>query len=172
MTRPRNLRYRQVVDLLRERIETTGSGPRYSDVGAAIGISAVAAWKHAQRAVAEGLFVKLPNGQLRLPGAIDLAGVPSGRLRGELARRGVTFDALEEPKLLPNEGRPCAAIFCEERVERGKLFCRHHWFQLPQRMRSAILNAWSARQMQAYGDALEAARDYLGGFTRVVDRVG
>jgi hypothetical protein len=82
------------------------------------------------------------------------------------------MDALERPKLLPNEGRACAANFCTERVRRGMLMCREHWFQLPQYMRSAILNAWSARHMQAYGEAVEAARDYLGGFTRVVERVG
>lgn len=172
MKRPRNSRYRKVVDFIRERLETVCDAPSYREVGESIGISAVAAWKHAQRAIDEGIFVKLPNGALQLPDSVDLTGVSSGKLRGELARRGVTLDALETPKLLPNDGRPCAANFCHDRVQRGRLFCREHWFQLPHYMRSAILNAWSARQMQAYSEALEAARDYLGGFTRVVERVG
>ena len=82
------------------------------------------------------------------------------------------MDALVAPKLLPTEGRPCAANFCQERVERGKLFCRDHWFDLPPGMRSAIMNAWRARHIQAYQDALEAARNHLGGYTKVVERVG
>jgi hypothetical protein len=54
-----------------------------------------------------------------LPDRIDLTGIPTEQLRGELARRGVTLDALDGRRCSWNEGRACAANHCYDRVGRG-----------------------------------------------------
>jgi hypothetical protein len=82
------------------------------------------------------------------------------------------MEALDAPSLRWDEGRPCAANHCQERVRRGMLMCREHWFKLPAKYRSDIMNAWSGRHVQAYQEAVEAARNFLGGYTRVAERVG
>jgi hypothetical protein len=50
--------------------------------------------------------------------------------------------------------------------------CREHWFraaaQISLRHHERVERARTSR---AYQDAVEAARDYLGGYTRVVERV-
>lgn len=107
---------------------------------------------------------------LRVVGVQDLRGVGTGALRAELARRGVTLDALEVPRSF-NRGRPCAAHACDVEVRPGMLMCRTHWFQVSKPTRDAIMAAWSARNMQACQEAVEAARDQVGGFERVVERV-
>lgn len=55
----------------------------------------------------------------------------------------------------------CAATCCREPVSKGMLFCRDHWDRVPARTRSAILNAWRGRHMQAYAEAFDAARNHL-----------
>jgi hypothetical protein len=165
----RNSRRQQVHDFFRDRIETTGAAPTYREAGDAARMSAVAAWKHVQALVAEGKLVRRGR-TIDLPGRADLSGVGTEQLRAELARRGVTLDALEQPKVPMDEGRPCAANGCSNRVRRGHLMCRDHWMALPGGYRDDIFRAFRARQAQAYQTAVEAARDYLGGFTRVVER--
>jgi hypothetical protein len=162
-------RREKVMEAARTRLEA-GIRPTFRDLGDATGMSAVGAWKHVQKLIGEGRLRVGPEG-IELPDLKDLRSIATDRLRGELARRGVTLDALEEPKPLWNSGRSCAANHCMERVRRGQLMCRRHWFQLPRDLRSAIMDSWSARHMQAYQEAVEAARDHLGGFTRVVERV-
>lgn len=162
----------QVLDAIRTLSERYRRSPTFQQLGNAVGISAVAAWKNVQALVHDGKIVKTGPRYELAEDSDTLVLLSTDALRGELARRGVTMDALERPKLLWNEGRPCAANGCRERVGRGKLMCRAHWFRLPPAFRSDIMNAWAARNMQAYGEAVEAARDHLGGFTRVVERVG
>lgn len=155
----------------RDFVDRFGRSPTVRELGDLTGMSSIGAWKHVQALIGDGLLVKYGH-RAELPGHIDLVGVTTRQMRAELARRGVTMDALERPKLPFDEGRPCAANHCLERVERGMLMCREHWFALPPRLRSAIMNAWSARNTRAYQAAVEAARDHLGGFTRVMERVG
>jgi hypothetical protein len=163
-------RRQMVLAFYRERIEGTGAAPTLGEAGNHIGISAVAVHRHVRILVSEGKLVR--NGrEIDLPGRFDLTPIPTEALRAELGRRGVTMAALDAPSLRWDEGRPCAANHCQERVRRGMLMCRRHWFGLPAGMRSDIMNAWGARNMQAYQQAVEAARDHLGGFTRVVERV-
>lgn len=166
----RETRRDKVMDAARERLEA-GLRPTFKELGAATGMSAVGAWKHVQSLIGEGKFVRTRDG-FDLPGRTDLSTVPSEQLRGELARRGLTLDALEEPpRPLFDKGRVCAANHCLERVQRGHLMCRRHWLRLPIQIRRAITNAWAARHMQAFQEAVEAARNELGGFTTVVERV-
>ena len=163
---------RKVGAFVRDYFDRFDEQPTCREIGDALGISAVAAWKHIQTLVGERKLIRLGGGMIALPdddGSLSV--VRTSDLKAELARRGETLSALDQPKMPMDEGRPCAANFCQERVGRGKLFCREHWFRLPPKMRSAIMNAWGARHVQDYQEAVEAARDHLGGFTRVVERV-
>lgn len=161
----------QVLAFYRDRIEATGNAPSGPEAAQEIGISNVAVWKHVQGLLHEGKLVRRKDGSIDLPGRFDLSAVPSAQLRAELARRGVTMDALEQPRLMMDEGRPCAANGCFTRVRRGHLMCWEHWTALPQRLRDDILRAFRARDTEAYQEAVEAARDHLGGFTRIAERV-
>jgi len=55
----------------------------------------------------------------------------------------------------------CAATSCCAGVSRGMLFCPDHWAAIPQRTQRAITAAWRARDMQAYAEAFDAARNHL-----------
>lgn len=168
----RESRRQQILDAFRTHVETFGGAPTCRELGESVGMSAPGAWNHLQALIREGTLMRLANGKVMLPGRVDLSPIPTERLRGELARRGVTMDALDAPAIpMRSKGRYCAADGCGERVTPGKLMCRRHWFQLPRDMRAAILSAWSARRAEPYQEAVEAARNYLGGFTRVVERV-
>lgn len=160
-----------VLDWVRPRLEA-GIRPTYREIGDGVGMSSVGAWKHVQALIGERKLVKQPNGGFTLPDDSDLSVIPTETLRGELARRGVIMDALVQSPGRFDRGRPCAANGCRNRVNRGMLMCRQHWFELPPKYRSDLMNAWAGRQTQAFEQALEAARDLLGGYTRVVERVG
>lgn len=161
----------KVLAYFRDQLERVGEQPTLREAGNAVGISSVMAWKHVQALIGEGKLIALGGGKVALSDATDLSGTPTEQLRDELARRGVSMDALRRPKLLANEGRPCAANFCFTRVQRGHLMCWDHWTALPAELRNAILGAFRARDVEAYQEAVEAARDHLGGFTRVAERV-
>lgn len=156
---------------VRDRIEQLGFAPTIAEIADHFEVTPGTARSIVEALVRQGRLTRTSarTRNLAIPGEVDLSGVGTERLRAELARRGVTLDALDEPRLM--RGRPCAANGCVSLVERGKLMCRPHWFALPAAMRSAIMNAWAGRHMQAYQEAVEAARDRLGGFTRVVERV-
>jgi hypothetical protein len=161
-------RRQQVMDEYRRYIEGAGMPPSLRHVGDKLGITAPAVYKHRQALLHEGKLV-YTNGRLDLPGRIDLAEVSTQAMRAELARRGETFDALMSAPI--ERGRYCAAHHCATKVQPGRLFCRDHWFALPPAMRSDIMNAWRARATQAYGEAVEAARNHLGGFAKVSEIV-
>lgn len=55
----------------------------------------------------------------------------------------------------------CSATHCRASVAKGQLFCGVHWAQVPERTRKAIHGAWRARDMQAYAEAFDAARNHL-----------
>jgi biotin operon repressor len=177
MRRNKNGRRQQVLDAFRAHVEKFGAAPNCRELGDAVGMTHVGAWKHVQALIGEGLLVQMKASRRRQGLALMLREdalkvVPSEQLRGELARRGVTLDALEQRQPLWDEGRACAANHCMDRVRPGQLFCRRHWFSLPPSYRSDIMNAWSARQEKAFLEAVEAARNFLGGYETVVARVG
>lgn len=166
-------RREQIYAFMRDRFEAHGPMPASRELGRRFGISNVAAWKHVKALVEEGRLLDAGKGQVTFPDAdppIDLRAVRTSTLRAELARRGVTFEALQAPRLPLGEGRACAANQCHNRVQRGHLMCREHWWKLEPRMRTAILRAYNSRDSQGYSDAVETARDFLGGFTHVVER--
>jgi len=72
----------------------------------------------------------------------------------------------------------CAAIGCRERITRGQLMCKPHWFAIPKALRDQVWNTWRAfngfrpqrdgsgaarhaELMARYRDAVRAAVAYL-----------
>lgn len=55
----------------------------------------------------------------------------------------------------------CSATHCRAHVAKGMLFCGVHWQQVPERTRKAIHGAWRCRDMQAYAEAFDAARNHI-----------
>jgi hypothetical protein len=55
----------------------------------------------------------------------------------------------------------CSATRCCAHVAKGQLFCGAHWALVPERTRRAIHGAWRARDMQAYAEAFDAARNAI-----------
>lgn len=160
----------QALAFVRDQLEQFGVAPTIDELARHLGGQA-----HSARSIVEALIrqkrlIRTRAGQrnLAIVGLVDLTSVGTDAMRAELARRGVTMDALDQPKA--TQGRACAAHGCVSLVQPGNLMCRPHWFAVPQPIRTAILNAHRARHLQAYGEAVEAARDHLGGFERVMER--
>lgn len=162
---------RRALDFVREQLEGCGVSPSCREIGEALDISSVAAWKATEALIGQGKLVRTNAARryLKLPDQADLSAVTTEQLRAELARRGLTLDALAQPK--PLRGAQCAAPLCIGKVQRGHIMCRDHWFRVPRTIREQLLTAHARRDPSAYQDAFTAAVDSLGGFTRVVERV-
>lgn len=153
----------RALDFVRDRISRFGFAPLQQEIADALGVSVPRANHVISDLVEAGHLTRVPGQRrgLALPGTPDLRSVGTEQLRGELARRGLTFDALAIPEPLAYQGRPCAATCCGIEVERGKLMCRRHWHQLPRPLRDNIVNAFYARDLDAYramvGEAIDLA---------------
>lgn len=58
----------------------------------------------------------------------------------------------------------CDAPGCPEKIKRGMLMCRTHWFALPRELRAAIRSTWTDRRttgLRAWSANVLAARAYL-----------
>lgn len=166
-------REREVMAFIRDRLDRIGVAPNLQEIGERFDFTKARACVIVNAIVEQGLLEREHRGTsgLRLPGHVDLTGIGTEQLRAELARRGVTLDALAEPQALFNEGKACAANHCRERVKQGQLFCRPHWFKLPRDYQCDITRAWARRHSEAFQEALERARNFLGGYTLVAERV-
>ena len=64
--------------------------------------------------------------------------------------------------------KTCDAPGCAEKIRRGMLLCRPHWFALPRELRQAISATWAARAKSGLApwsaNVLEARR-YLANNT-------
>jgi hypothetical protein len=152
-----------VVDMVRERLQAGVAAPSLREIGSRAGVSAAGAKGIVDRLVSQGVLARIPAARrsLRLADGIDLRGVASDALRAELARRGETLDALGAgTRLAFAKGAvTCAADCCQVQVERGKLFCRRHWFTLPRVLREDILRAFAAKDVTRYQELVARARD-------------
>jgi biotin operon repressor len=106
----------QVLDAFRTLSERHRRPPTFQQLGDAVGISAVAAWKNVQALVHDGKIYKIGSRYELAEDSGTLVLLSTDALRAELARRGVTMDALERAQAAVDEGRPCAANGCRERV--------------------------------------------------------
>lgn len=151
-------------EFVRDHLEGAGIAPTIAEVAEHLGVepstarSIVAALTRQNRVVKTSARAR----NLAIAGEFDLTSIGTEAMRAELARRGVSFDALDTPRLFG--GRSCAARGCISSVRPGMLMCRPHWLALPKHRRDTIMAAWPARHVQAYRDAVAAAIDFLDGY--------
>jgi hypothetical protein len=150
----------QALDFIRDRITEAGYSPTGKEIAdeLKIGPGRVSDVLSALERYGK---IRRQRGQtrnLQLVGEVDLKTVGTGALRAELARRGLTLGSLIDKPLPPAQGAPCAYEHCGEQVGRGKLFCRVHWFAIPFPVRQRILRAFSAKDVEAYSEAIGRAR--------------
>lgn len=171
---PREL---ELLDLVRDNI-AAGVAPTYAEISSAMGISVSAVSCLIGSLIQEGKLAKVPGKarSLTLRGVADLRSVPTASLQAELARRGVTLDALDGGEPI-QFGRPqhrgygsgtCAAPGCQLQVQRGHLMCLSHWRALPFELRKRIIATHTAARRSRcpqdaalYGEAVAEARDML-----------
>ncbi|HEY0624645.1 hypothetical protein [Sphingomonas sp.] len=60
----------------------------------------------------------------------------------------------------------CDAPNCRERIPRGKLMCRAHWFRLPAPLRRAISDAWKEGRIRDWSANCLEARSFIAGVRR------
>lgn len=157
----------QTLDFVRERIATIGVAPTQREIAQHLGKSRGAVTASIEGLVARGKLRRRSAAArgLELADLPDLRTVTTDDMRAELARRGVTMDALARPRAL-NYGRQavtCAADSCHVEVRRGHLMCWDHWSQLPRALQQEILTSFGRRDEVAYGDAVRRARDLIDG---------
>lgn len=161
----------QVLDYVRE-LSDGGISPSVRQIAARIGAkSPSTAQRVIEGLVRDGHLARRPGStrSLRLADQPDLRRATSDALRAELARRGETTEALRVPEARAYGRRiSCAADTCGIAVQRGHLFCRTHWFALPDDLRAGILGAFRARDTARYQQLVGQARDIADGCTGVI----
>jgi len=151
-------------ELIRDRLTDAGYSPTLREIKEVLELPSEASARGLVDAlVRSGKLTREPGASrnLALAGEPDLRFAPTSALRAELARRGVSMEALAARPLPANAGRSCTASFCQEKVTPGKLFCRDHWFRIPHWLRQSILEAFAARQASVYQHYVREAVDYL-----------
>ncbi|QPT08614.1 LexA family protein [Sphingomonas paucimobilis] len=152
-----------VLDCVREML-TCDVSPSVRDIAKACNISVSQAHVRIAALVDCGALERGAGKQrnLRLVGVPDLRAIPTDAIRAELARRGVTLDALStRTRRAVGHEVTCAADTCGHVVQRGHLFCREHWFKLDAGLRHRILRAFAAKDVSTYQDLVAQARDEI-----------
>lgn len=161
----------RALDFIRDYRALRGISPTYQEIAEAVGLIGKAGGHRLVAALVEQGRVRLIPHKARgieLVDAVDLIAVPTDALRAELARRGVTMDALMTPRVIGPSATPrCAHNHCAEMVERGQMFCRAHWYALSHDRQRAITEAFGRRDPAAFEAAVRAARDALTRMARV-----
>ena len=157
-------REQEALVFIRDRIDGHGIAPTYSEIAEHLSTGKGYAHRLVEGLIAAGLVKRTPNRARGL--ALDrpnLSAVSTELLRAELARRGVTLDALEsgQRRALAKCAVSCAADCCQYEVKVGQLFCRPHWFALPFWMREKITRTFGARDAEGYQQAVAEARDAI-----------
>lgn len=160
---PRQL---EALDFIRERISELGFAPTIREIAGRIDMTVSGAHRIVEALIAAGYLLRRPAAHrgLTLTGTYDLKGASTSALRAELARRGVTLEALsvrEDPAL--GRAVSCAADTCGAAVKRGMLMCRRHWFALPRELQDGIKRAFARRDVDEYQRLVTQARDLIDG---------
>ena len=154
----------RTLEFIREQLAATGGSPTIAEIDGHLGTR-----RRANDLVTALVRMGKLTREHGKPRSLQLAGVPDVRLiddatlRSEAARRGFTMEGLQAPQRLAF-GRgavSCASDCCQVEVPRGHLFCRPHWFDLPESLRTEILAAFRANDAARYGDAVSRARDLI-----------
>lgn len=154
----------QALDLIRERLAVAGFAPTYRELATEIGVTLSAAHRCVDALVGLGAVKRTPakSRGLMIADLPDMRPVPTDVLRAELARRGVSFAALNPvaPRAMAHEVT-CAADTCGTVVRRGHLMCLTHWRVLPIALRDRILRSNADRDQRAFEAAVTKARDLI-----------
>jgi SOS-response transcriptional repressor LexA len=157
----------KALDFVRDRITEAGFSPTFKEIAEHCGNTPTAAFLLVERLV--------ENGYLRRDGkkhrALALADRPDARLlstdaiQSELARRGLTLEALESGtrRVFAKGAVTCAADTCFNEVTPGRLFCLTHWRRLPHQLQQDILTAHRRRDRERYQVFVSQARDIADG---------
>lgn len=163
-------RQAQVLGYIRDYRALRGISPTYREIAEALELGGKAtAFRVVQELHDMGRvkFAEHHHRAIELIDDVDLIAVSTDQLRAELARRGVTMDALMTPRVIGHSATPrCAHDACPEMVERGQLFCRTHWYALSPAQQRAITEAFGRRDLVAFEAAVRAARDALSAMRR------
>jgi DNA-binding MarR family transcriptional regulator len=156
----------KVLDIVRERLDA-GLSPSFGEVADACGVTRPTATEAVSRLVEAGYLRRVArrHRSIALADRPDLRAVSSEQLAAELARRGKTFGAIGgyNRPTMARGAVTCAADCCQVPVRRGHLFCRDHWFALPEQLRQRILASFGAKDVEGYEMAVTEARDRLDG---------
>lgn len=60
-----------------------------------------------------------------------------------------------------SQPRTCAASTCQHQIRVGRIFCRAHWYLLPELLRDRILRTFRWKRWQAHQDAIREASDLI-----------
>lgn len=158
-------RQAQVLGYIRDYRALRGISPTYREISESCGLYSQS---HSHRIVMDLVdlghlrIAKHHQRAIELVDDVELMAVSTDQLRAELARRGVTMDALMTPRVIGHSATPrCAHDACPEMVERGQLFCRTHWYALSPAQQRAITEAFGRRDSVAFEAAVREARDAL-----------
>lgn len=161
---PQQLR---ALDFVRDRITETGWSPTIRETADHLRLGLSATHRLIERLIDAGHLARCrrsPRG-LTIPAAVDLRVVGSSALRAELARRGETLEGLGARPIAYRTKRTCSADTCGEEVRFGHLFCRRHWFKLPQSLQQGILRAFASKNVERYQALVAEARDIADGLS-------
>jgi hypothetical protein len=61
----------------------------------------------------------------------------------------------------PAYRKSCAAESCCETIEPNRIFCRNHWFFLPERLRARILRTFFRADWERHQDAVRQGADLI-----------
>lgn len=170
----------QLLDYLREYIARTSVAPTLEEARAALSLGTKSNIHRLLGELEAQGHIRRTGGRIRsieLVGAnADIRRASTDQIRAELARRGVSLEALVagEPRVLARGTASCAADCCQLAVEPGHLMCRRHWFQLPADLREDIHRAHRRADRDRFQMLVTEARDLVdsGMYQRVVERVG
>ena len=155
----------KVLDYVRERV-ASGVPPTLEQIGVQAMGGAVKsnAYRVVSSLVSQGKLSR-QRGKTRgiaLADQPDLTAASTEQLKAELARRGVTLEALAVPtRMAFGRAVSCAADSCQMQVRPGHLFCRDHWFSLDRGLRDGILAAYGAKDVDRYQELVSRARDTI-----------
>lgn len=154
----------QALDLIRERLAVAGFAPTYRELATEIGVTLSGAHRCVDALVDAGAVKRIPakSRGLAIADLPDMRPVPTDVLRAELARRGISFAALNPaaPRAIGHEVT-CAADTCGTVVQRGHLMCLTHWRALPLALRDRILRNNVRGSERAFTAAVTEARDLI-----------
>lgn len=154
----------RVYDYVRDMITECGDAPTLREIADRFDTRSITvARRWIDDLCAAGMLVRTTAAERNLAlmdeAAPDLRFVATGALQAELSRRQRPFQV--PYRVSPTFTRPCGALGCQDRVQRGRWLCLHHWTLLPNTLRDRLVTANRTRNEAALAAAWADAKDIL-----------